>query len=168
MLRTEKAPLQIVGYAVVALLGGLAGLLLGRLIFGRGESSEGASQHAPVPESPIAEQGYMAGTGMSPETEADEEIISHPPTEESLALQPEVPDELDEREAAELRIHSRLREDPRTRRLPPRLAVEVVEGVAEIRGFARSEQQKRAIEEIAGGVEGVREVRNFVEVRRVI
>lgn len=63
----------------------------------------------------------------------------------------------------EQRIRTRIGEDERTRDMP-RVNVEVIEGVAELRGAAPSEEAKDAAGEIAAQVEGVREVRNLIEV----
>ena len=46
----------------------------------------------------------------------------------------------------------------------PRVNVEVIDGIAELRGVAPSEDAKLAAGEIAQGVEGVREVRNLIQV----
>jgi hypothetical protein len=61
----------------------------------------------------------------------------------------------------EQRIRTRLGEDPRTSDMP-RVNVEVNDGVAELRGVANSEAQALAAGEIAGSVEGVREVQNML------
>jgi osmotically-inducible protein OsmY len=46
----------------------------------------------------------------------------------------------------------------------PRVNVEVDDGIAELRGTAPSEDAKQAAGEIAQQVEGVREVRNLIQV----
>jgi osmotically-inducible protein OsmY len=46
----------------------------------------------------------------------------------------------------------------------PRVNVEVNDGIAELRGAAPSEEAKQAAGEIAQQVEGVREVRNLIQV----
>lgn len=63
----------------------------------------------------------------------------------------------------EQRIRTSIGEDERTRDMP-RVNVEVNDGVAELRGEAPSEETKEAAGEIAAEVEGVREVRNLIEV----
>ena len=64
---------------------------------------------------------------------------------------------------AEQRIKTRIGEDDRTSAMP-RVNVEVNGGVAELRGPAPTEEAKEAAGEIAAEVEGVSEVRNFIEV----
>lgn len=61
------------------------------------------------------------------------------------------------------RIRTRVGEDPRTLHLP-RLNVEVNDDVAEIYGEVHSEEDKRAVEEIAADADGVNEVRNHLAV----
>jgi BON domain len=63
----------------------------------------------------------------------------------------------------EQRIRTHIGEDPRTAEMP-RVNVEVNDGVAELRGAAPSEEAKLAAGEIAQQVEGVREVRNLIQV----
>src|SRR5919112_1242476 len=63
----------------------------------------------------------------------------------------------------EQRIRTHIGEDPRTAEMP-RVNVEVNDGVAELRGAAPSEDAKLAAGEIAQQVEGVREVRNLIQV----
>ncbi len=63
----------------------------------------------------------------------------------------------------EQRIRTRIGEDERTRDMP-RVNVKVIDGVAELRGPAPSEEAKDAAGEIAAQIEGVREVRNLIEV----
>ena len=46
----------------------------------------------------------------------------------------------------------------------PRINVEVIGGVAELRGPAPSQEAREAAGEIAAGVEGVTEVRNLIVV----
>jgi len=61
------------------------------------------------------------------------------------------------------RILTQVGEDPRTLHLP-RLNIEVNDDVADIRGEVPSEEDKRAVEEIATEIEGVNEVRNYLTV----
>jgi osmotically-inducible protein OsmY len=56
------------------------------------------------------------------------------------------------------RIRTRVGEDPRTLHLP-RLNVEVNDDVAEIYGEVPSDEDRRAVEEIATDTDGVNEVR---------
>ena len=73
---------------------------------------------------------------------------------------PEIPVQHEE---IENRIRTRIGEDPRTMHLA-HLNVEVNDDVADIRGQATSEEEKRAVGEITEQIEGVREVRNLITV----
>jgi osmotically-inducible protein OsmY len=63
----------------------------------------------------------------------------------------------------EQRVRTRIGEDPRTAAMP-RVNVEVIDGVAELRGPAPSQEVREAAGEIAADVEGVTEVRNLIVV----
>jgi BON domain len=69
----------------------------------------------------------------------------------------------EQQEEVEQRIRTQIGEDPRTAEMP-RVNVEVNEGIAELRGVAPSEDARLAAGEIAQQVEGVREVRNLIQV----
>jgi hypothetical protein len=69
----------------------------------------------------------------------------------------------EQQEEIEQRIRTHIGEDPRTAEMP-RVNVEVNDGIAELRGVAPSEDAKLAAGEIAQQVEGVREVRNLIQV----
>jgi len=69
----------------------------------------------------------------------------------------------EQQEEIENKIRTRIGEDPRTRDLP-RVNLEVNDGVVELRGTAPSEDAKLAAGEIAAETEGVREVRNLIQV----
>src|SRR5215207_3368981 len=69
----------------------------------------------------------------------------------------------EQQEEIEQRIRTQSGEDPRTAEMP-RVNVEVNEGIAELRGVAPSEDARLAAGEIAQQVEGVREVRNLIQV----
>lgn len=69
----------------------------------------------------------------------------------------------EQQEEVEQRVRTRVGEDPRTLGMQ-RLNIEVNDGVAEIRGVAPSEDAKAAVEDIASNTEGVREVRNLMNV----
>jgi len=69
----------------------------------------------------------------------------------------------EQQEELEQRIRTHIGEDPRTAEMP-RVNVEVNEGIAELRGVAPSEDTRLAAGEIAQQVEGVREVRNLIQV----
>lgn len=131
-----------------------------------------ASQDAPDAESPAGERGETAGTGTPvgsaggvEEVTARDSAYSDPSSGPLIGeshrghmegvgeAQPEV----------EQRVRTRIGEDERTRDMP-RVNVEVIDGVVELRGPAPSEEAKEAAGEIAAQVEGVREVRNLIEV----
>lgn len=63
----------------------------------------------------------------------------------------------------EQRIRTSIGEDERASDISA-VNVEVNEGVAELRGVAPSEEAKEAVGEIAAEVEGIKEVRNLIEV----
>jgi hypothetical protein len=69
----------------------------------------------------------------------------------------------EQQDELEQRIRTQIGEDPRTAEMP-RVNVEVNDGIAELRGAAPSEDAKLAAGEIAQQVEGVREVRNLIQV----
>jgi hypothetical protein len=69
----------------------------------------------------------------------------------------------EQQEEIEQRIRTHIGQDPRTAEMP-RVNVEVNDGIAELRGAAPSEDAKMAAGEIAQQVEGVREVRNLIQV----
>jgi hypothetical protein len=69
----------------------------------------------------------------------------------------------EQQEEIEQRIRTHIGEDPRTAEMP-RVNVEVNDGIAELRGAAPSEDARLAAGEIAQQVEGVREVRNLIQV----
>jgi BON domain len=135
--------------------------------------------HAPDPGSPAGERGQTWGSGtqvgsaggggqQSPEgtnrTGAEREY-SDPASGPLIGERhrSDVEGVGEQQEEVEQRIRTHLGEDPRTAEMP-RVNVEVNDGIAELRGSAPSEDAKLAAAEIAQQVEGVREVRNLIEV----
>lgn len=122
-----------------------AGIAIGALIkrnSGNGSDIYGSSQDFAPQGHSRPNEGPLAGSGGG--------LVSE-------AVVPE------QQEEVEQRIRSVLGQDDRTKDMP-RPNVTVNDGVAELRGPAPSEEAKRAAEEIASGVEGVREVRNLLVV----
>jgi hypothetical protein len=165
----------------------LIGLAIGAAIARskKGESSDESSSytgttgpHAPDPGSPAGERGQTWGSGtptgtaggggqQSPEganrTGAEREY-SDPSSGPLIGEQHgNVEGVGEQHEEIEQRIRTHLGEDPRTAEMP-RVNVEVNDGIAELRGAAPSEDAKLAAGEIAQQVEGVREVRNLIQV----
>jgi hypothetical protein len=165
----------------------LIGLAIGAAIARskKGESSDESSSytgttgpHTPDPGSPAGERGQTWGSGtptgtaggggqQSPgganRTGADREY-SDPSSGPLIGEQHgNVEGVGEQQEEIEQRIRTHLGEDPRTAEMP-RVNVEVNDGIAELRGAAPSEDAKLAAGEIAQQVEGVREVRNLIQV----
>jgi BON domain len=165
----------------------LLGLAIGSAIARarKGESSGESSsytgttgQHAPDPGSPAGQRGTTWGSGTPTGTAggggqqapADanrtgaEREYSDPATGPLIGEQHETVEGVGEQqEELEQRIRTNIGEDPRTAEMP-RVNVEVNDGIAELRGTAPSEDAKLAAGEIAQEVEGVREVRNLIQV----
>jgi len=165
----------------------LIGLAIGAAIARsrRGEASGESStytgttgQHAPDAGSPAGRRGETWGSGtptgtaggggqQSPaaanRTGAEREY-SDPSSGPLIGEQhSDVEGVGEQQEELEQRIRTNIGEDPRTAEMP-RVNVEVNDGIAELRGTAPSEDAKLAAGEIAQQVEGVREVRNLIEV----
>ena len=165
----------------------LIGLAIGAAIARskKGESSDESSSytgttgpHAPDPGSPAGERGQTWGSGtptgtaggggqQSPgganRTGADREY-SDPSSGPLIGEQHgNVEGVGEQQEEIEQRIRTNIGEDPRTAEMP-RVNDEVNDGIAELRGAAPSEDAKLAAGEIAQQVEGVREVRNLIQV----
>ncbi|HEX5914676.1 MAG TPA: BON domain-containing protein [Rubrobacter sp.] len=165
----------------------LIGLAIGAAIARskKGETSGESSSytgttgpHAPDPGSPAGERGQTWGSGtptgtaggggqQSPEganrTGAEREY-SDPASGPLIGEQhSDVEGVGAQQEEIEQRIRTQIGEDPRTAEMP-RVNVEVNDGIAELRGSAPSEDAKQAAGEIAQQVEGVREVRNLIQV----
>jgi hypothetical protein len=170
----------------------LAGLAIGSIL-ARSRSQDDSSssftgttgQHTPDPASPAGQRGETWGSGTPTGTAGGGNEASEP----AAPQRPEDPNRTGaEREysdpsagpligehhgsvagvgesqaEAEQRIRTLIGEDPRTASMP-RVNVEVVDGVAELRGPAPSQEAREAAGEIAAGVEGVTEVRNLIVV----
>ncbi len=161
-------------FALLALAGLGIGAIIAR-VSGRQDSSatDTTGPHHPEPGSPAAERGETAGSGTpvggtsggtadaGDAGRAHSDPSSGPLIGESHQGNIEGVGE-DQPEISQ-RIKTRVGEDERTRDMP-RLNVEVIDGVAELRGSAPSDEAKAAAGEIAAEVEGVREVRNLISV----
>ncbi|CAA9530935.1 MAG: hypothetical protein AVDCRST_MAG05-4416 [uncultured Rubrobacteraceae bacterium] len=171
----------------------LAGLAIGSILArskGEGDSSSSftgtTGQHTPDAASPAGQRGETWGSGTPTGSAGGSGSVASEPAA------PQRPDEPHrtgaEREysdpsagpligehhgsvagvgesqpEAEQRIRTLIGEDPRTAAMP-RVNVEVIGGVAELRGPAPSQEAREAAGEIAAGVEGVTEVRNLIVV----
>src|SRR5215210_1944128 len=156
----------------------LIGLAIGAAIARsrRGEASGESStytgttgQHAPDAGSPAGRRGETWGSGTPTGTAAAnrtgaEREYSDPSSGPLIGEQhSDVEGVGEQQEELEQRIRTNIGEDPRTAEMP-RVNVEVNDGIAELRGTAPSEDAKLAAGEIAQQVEGVREVRNLIQV----
>jgi hypothetical protein len=134
--------------------------------------------HAPDPGSPAGERGATWGSGTPTGTAGGgghqspgdtnrtgaERDYSDPSSGPLIGGQHgDVEGVGEQQEEIEQRIRTHIGEDPRTAEMP-RVNVEVNDGIAELRGVAPSEDAKLAAGEIAQQVEGVREVRNLIQV----
>ena len=155
----------------------LIGLAIGAAIARskKGESSDESSSytgttgpHAPDPGSPAGERGQTWGSGTPTGTaggggQQSPEGANRTGAEREYSDPSSGPLIGEQQEEIEQRIRTHLGEDPRTAEMP-RVNVEVNDGIAELRGAAPSEDAKLAAGEIAQQVEGVREVRNLIQV----
>jgi BON domain len=164
-------------YGIFTLIGLAIGAAIARSK--RGETPEGSSSytgttgpHAPDPGSPAGERGQTWGSGTPVGTAGGgganrtgaERDYSDPASGPLIGEQhSDVEGVGEQQEEIEQRIRTNIGEDPRTAEMP-RVNVEVNDGIAELRGVAPSEDAKLAAGEIAQQVEGVREVRNLIEV----
>ncbi|CAA9425201.1 MAG: Nicotinate phosphoribosyltransferase [uncultured Rubrobacteraceae bacterium] len=185
----EPAPSRFFKYGLFALAGLAIGALLSRSRGGSDSSFTGTTgQHAPDPASPAGQRGETWGSGTPTGTAggANGGVASEP----AAPQRPEDPNRTGaEREYSdpsggpligehhrgsvagvgesqaevEQRVRTRIGEDPRTAAMP-RVNVEVIDGVAELRGPAPSQEVREAAGEIAADVEGVTEVRNLIVV----
>jgi hypothetical protein len=165
-------------YAIFTLIGLAIGAALARSRKD-GESSGGSTSftgttgpHAPSPDSPAGQRGETWGSGTptgtagggAPQGTGAERDYSDPSSGPLIGEHHDAVEGVgEEQEELEQRIRTNIGEDPRTAELP-RVNVEVIDGVAELRGVAPSEDVKLAAGEIAQAVEGVREVRNLITV----
>jgi hypothetical protein len=165
----------------------LVGLAIGAAIARsrKGETSGGPSSytgttgpHAPDPGSPAGNRGTTWGSGtptgaagggghQSPgdaNRVGAERDYSDPSSGPLIGEQhSDVEGVGEQQEEIEQRIRTHIGEDPRTAEME-RVNVEVNDGIAELRGAAPSEEAKLAAGEIAQQAEGVREVRNLIQV----
>src|SRR5919112_1736720 len=183
MSSREPRKSRYLKYGFFILLGLAFGAAIARAKKGEtsGESSSytgTTGQHAPDPGSPAGQRGATWGSGtptgtaggggqQAPDeanrTGADREY-SDPATGPLIGEQHgNVEGVGEQQEELEQRIRTNIGEDPRTAEMP-RVNVEVNDGIAELRGTAPSEDAKLAAGEIAQEVEGVREVRNLIQV----
>jgi hypothetical protein len=166
-------------YGFFALLGLAIGSAIARARKGESSSyTDTTGQHAPDAGSPAGQRGATWGSGTPTGTaggggqqapdEANrtgaEREYSDPATGPLIGEQHgNVEGVGEQQEEIEQRIRTNIGEDPRTVEMP-RVNVEVNDGIAELRGTAPSEDAKLAAGEIAQQVEGVREVRNLIQV----
>jgi len=166
-------------YGFFALLGLAIGSAIARARKGESSSyTDTTGQHAPDAGSPAGQRGATWGSGTPTGTaggggqqapdEANrtgaEREYSDPATGPLIGEQHgNVEGVGEQQEEIEQRIRTNIGEDPRTAEMP-RVNVEVNDGIAELRGTAPSEDAKLAAGEIAQQVEGVREVRNLIQV----
>jgi BON domain len=162
-------------YVIFTLIGLAIGAAIARSK--KGETPEGSSSytgttgpHAPDPGSPAGERGQTWGSGTPVGTAGGanrtgaERDYSDPSSGPLIGGQhSDVEGVGEQQDELEQRIRTQIGEDPRTAEMP-RVNVEVNDGIAELRGVAPSEDAKLAAGEIAQQVEGVREVRNLIEV----
>jgi len=183
MSSQEPKKSRYLKYGLCILIGLAIGAAIARSKKGdtSGESSSytgTTGPHTPDPGSPAGERGQTWGSGtptgtagggghQGPEdanrTGAEREY-SDPASGPLIGEQhSDVEGVGEQQEEIEQRILTHLGEDPRTAEMP-RVNVEVNDGIAELRGTAPSEDAKLAAGEIAQQVEGVREVRNLIQV----
>src|SRR5215216_4030688 len=183
MSSQEPKKSRYLKYGFFVLLGLAIGAAVARSKKGEtsGESSSytgTTGPHAPDPGSPAGQRGQTWGSGtptgtaggggqQGPEganrTGAEREY-SDPSSGPLIGEQhSDVEGVGEQQEEIEQRIRTNIGEDPRTAEMP-RVNVEVNDGIAELRGAAPSEDAKVAAGEIAQQVEGVREVRNLIQV----
>jgi hypothetical protein len=182
MSSKEPATSRYLKYALFA----LAGLTLGAIL-ARSRSDNGASssftdttgRHTPDPSSPAGQRGETWGSGTptgtagggahqqpgDPNRTGAEREYSDPASGPLIGEQHRGPVEgvPPAQEEVAQRVRTRLGEDPRTADMP-RVNVEVIDGVAELRGPAPTEEARLAAGEIAADIEGVTEVRNLIVV----
>src|ERR671939_1305185 len=182
MSSREPKKSRYLKYGFFVLLGLAVGAAIARSK--KGETSDESSSytgttgpHAPDPGSPAGGRGQTWGSGtptgtaggggqQSPgganRTGAEREY-SDPSSGPLIGEQHGGDAAGEQQEEIEQRIRTNIGEDPRTAEMP-RVNVEVNDGIAELRGAAPSEDAKVAAGEIAQQVEGVREVRNLIQV----
>jgi hypothetical protein len=183
MSSQEPKKSRYLKYGFFFLLGLAVGAAIARSKKGEtsGESSSytgTTGPHAPDPGSPAGQRGQtwgsdtptgaaggggQQGPGDANRTGAERDY-SDPSSGPLIGEQhSDVEGVGEQQEEIEQRIRTNIGEDPRTAEMP-RVNVEVNDGIAELRGAAPSEDAKVAAGEIAQLVEGVREVRNLIQV----
>jgi hypothetical protein len=183
MSSQEPKKSRYLKYGFFFLLGLAVGAAIARSKKGEtsGESSSytgTTGPHAPDPGSPAGQRGQTWGSGTPTGTAGGggqqgpgdanrtgaERDYSDPSSGPLIGEQhSDVEGVGEQQEEIEQRIRTNIGEDPRTAEMP-RVNVEVNDGIAELRGAAPSEDAKVAAGEIAQQVEGVREVRNLIQV----
>jgi BON domain len=183
MSSQEPKKTRYLKYGFFVLLGLAVGAAIARSK--KGETSDESSSytgttgpHAPDPGSPAGQRGQTWGSGTPTGTAGGggqqgsgdanrtgaERDYSDPSSGPLIGEQHSSVEGVGEQqEEIEQRIRTNIGEDPRTAEMP-RVNVEVNDGIAELRGAAPSEDAKVAAGEIAQQVEGVREVRNLIQV----
>ncbi len=183
MSSKEPKKTRYLKYGFFILIGLAIGAAIARSKKGEtsGESSSytgTTGPHAPDPASPAGDRGATWGSGTptgtagggGQQSPADanrtgaERDYSDPSSGPLIGEQHGDVEGVGEQQGEiEQRIRTHIGEDPRTAEMP-RVNVEVNDGIAELRGAAPSEDAKLAAGEIAQQVEGVREVRNLIQV----
>ena len=181
----EPAGSRYLKYTLFALAGLVLGSILARSRSGGDSSSsftDTTGHHTPDPASPAGQRGETWGSGTptgsaggggtaahqrpsDPNRTGAERDYSDPSSGPLIGEQHRGPIEgvpSSQDEVAQ-RIRTSIGEDPRTADMP-RVNVEVIDGVAELRGPAPSEDARIAAAEIAASTEGVTEVRNLIVV----
>jgi hypothetical protein len=183
MSAQESKKSRYLKYGIFTLIGLAIGAAIARSR--KGETSQESSSysgttgpHAPDPGSPAGERGQTWGSGTPVGTAGGggqqgpgganrtgaERDYSDPSSGPLIGERhSDVEGVGEQQDELEQRIRTQIGEDPRTAEMP-RVNVEVNDGIAELRGSAPSEDAKLAAGEIAQGVEGVREVRNLIQV----
>jgi len=181
MSSREPKKTRYLKYGLFVLIGLAIGAAIARSKKGEtsGESSSytgTTGPHSPDPGSPAGQRGATWGSGTPVGTAGGQQNpadanrtgaardYSDPSSGPLIGQQHgDVEGVGEQQEELEQRIRTHIGEDPRTAEMP-RVNVEVNDGVAELRGAAPSEDAKLAAGEIAQQVEGVREVRNLIQV----
>lgn len=181
MSSKEPAPSRFLKYGLFALAGLAIGALLSRSKSDSGSSFTGTTgQHTPDAGSPAGQRGETWGSGTPTGTSGGGGAHQSPGDPNRTGAERDYSDPAsgpligehhrgsvagvgESQEEVEQRIRTRIGEDPRTAAMP-RVNVEVVDGVAELRGPAPSQEALEAAAEIAANVEGVTEVRNLIVV----
>ena len=184
MSSREPAPSRFLKYGLFALAGLAIGALLSRSRSDGGSPSftDTTGQHTPDAGSPAGQRGETWGSGTPTGTSGGGGSGAHqsPGDPNRTGAERDYSDPAsgpligehsrgsiagvgESQEEIEQRIRTRIGEDPRTAAMP-RVNVEVVDGVAELRGPAPSQEALEAAGEIAANVEGVTEVRNLIVV----